>query len=500
VNRQELESFLIDLNRGLRVFSFYPLSHPVTGKVAEELYQKVDSLIKKYDKLIELEISRNSFSAEGETIENHPALSPLAYEFFKRRIKKLFILPGVTPQEIKSLLLALSMDIDTIERSGGIDKILIQYKVQNIWINEIDFSLRQELKEQGPPVNLNNIIKTPRTDTAESKELQNLLNSLQDYIDTPRFKEALKRIRRMVLPFIESKDWYQVLSVLEVLSHIASSPYISDESREVARKTILSIVNRDVIEFLLQEYLASPPLRAHEIVLIFQQLGKISFPFILRELMENEDKSERKKLIQLSSKMGKPILDYLYRLLEDKRWYILRNVLLIIGEIEDPESLPFIEDFLYNPDLRVSREAIRAYTRISQSKGIEKLREIYRKSPKEKKKIIINSLKMIRDDAALDFAVELFDLEKNRELKEAIVKNIPYLKENDKATNFLKSVILKDIKKISGKPGNLALAGIEALSKMGEKGLNTLEELKREGRGKLRSHIDLVLKNERTVS
>ncbi len=500
MERKELENLLIDLNRALRVFSFYPLSHPVTTQVSEKLYSRFDTLIKKYDKLIEMEISRNAISSDGETIENHPTISPLAYELFKRRIKKLFILPGVTPQEVKSFLLALSMDLDSIENSGGIDKILIQYKVQNIWINEIDFTLRQELKEQGPPVNFNNIVTMPKSESVESKELQEILNMLQDLVDTPRFKPALKKIRQLCLPMIDNKDWYQLLTTLEVLSHIASSPYISDEGRELARKTILSLVNRDVIEFLLQEYLAAPQIKAREVMLIFQQIGKLAFPFILKELMDNEDKAERRKLIQLASRMGKPILDYLYKLLEDTRWYILRNVILIIGEIEDPESLPYIEDFIYHKDLRVRKEAIRAYARISQSKGLDKLRELYRKGDPEVRKIVINALKLIKDERATETALELYGREKKEEIKAIIINNLPYLTGKEKTTEFLKEVVTRNCSKITGKPGTLSLAGIDALAKMGKSGMEALKELSEKTRGKTREKIRSVLSNERSVS
>ncbi len=500
MERKELENLLIDLNRALRVFSFYPLSHPVTTQVSDSLFKKLDSLIKKYDKLIELEISRNAISIEGETIENHPTISPLAYEFFKRRIKKLFILPGVTPQEIKSFLLSLSMDIDTIEKSGGIDKILIQYKVQNIWVNEIDFTLRQELKEQGPPINFNHIITVPKSESAESKELQEILNLLQDLIDTPKYKPALKKIRNLCLPMINNKDWYQLLTAMEVLSHIASSPYISDESRELSRKTILSLVNREVIDFLLQEYLASPQIKAREIILIFQQIGKLAFPFILKELIENEDKTERRKLIQLASRMGKPILDYLYRLLEDTRWYILRNVLLIIGEIEDPESIPYIEDFLEHKDLRVRREAIRAYARISQSKGLDKLKKIYYSSNSDVRKIVINSLKLIKNEAATITAMEFYQKEKKEEIREIILSNLPYLTGKEKTIDFLKEIIFKNSSKLTGKPGELALASIEALAKIGKNGQLALQQLLETTKGKTQAKIKAALENERTIS
>ncbi len=495
MERKEFENLLTGLNRALRLFSFYPVSHPATSSAAESLFSTVDNLIKKYDKIIEIEISRNSFTIAGEIIENHPTLSPLAYELFKRRIKKLFFLPGITPQELKSFLIAISMDIDSVEKAGGIDKILIQYKVQNIWINEIDFSLRKELKEQGPPVNFNAVVNMPKAESPEFSELQRILTEVESYVDTPQFKTVLKRIRNLAYPFIEEKQWYQLLSALEVLSHIASSPFVSDESRELTRKTILSLINREVLNFLIQEYLASPLIRAREIILIFQQAGRISYPFILRELIENEDKVERRKLIQLSARMGKSILDYLYRLLDDKRWYILRNILLIIGEIEDPESLPYIEIFLQYPDIRVKREAIRAYAKISQGKSIKKLKGLYKKGDKETKKIIANALKLIREKEVTDFTIELFEKEKNKEIKELLLSNLSYLPDKERISNYLKKLIIKNTS-ATGKPKEVAIDAIQSLNKMGTGGTKILLELNKTARGNLKKIIESLLSHE----
>jgi len=55
---------------------------------------------------------------------------------------------------------------------------------------------------------------------------------------------------------------------------------------------------------------------------------------------------------------------------DDRRWYLVRNILYILGRIGKEQSLPYIQRALNHEDLRVKREAIQALGLIGGQKAI----------------------------------------------------------------------------------------------------------------------------------
>jgi len=51
-------------------------------------------------------------------------------------------------------------------------------------------------------------------------------------------------------------------------------------------------------------------------------------------------------------------------MLDDKRWYIVRNLTVILGEIRSKEAVPDLKKCLLHPDIRVCKEAVRGLAKI----------------------------------------------------------------------------------------------------------------------------------------
>jgi len=62
--------------------------------------------------------------------------------------------------------------------------------------------------------------------------------------------------------------------------------------------------------------------------------------------------------------------------MNDSRWYVVRNMVAILGSLGDPDLAPRIVASLSHPDLRVKKEAIRGLSKLSHPSAVSALGEL----------------------------------------------------------------------------------------------------------------------------
>ena len=96
----------------------------------------------------------------------------------------------------------------------------------------------------------------------------------------------------------------------------------------------------------------------------FEALGPHSVESLLAGLAREEDWEIRKPFLAFVAARGKASIPPLLRRLSDPSWYLVRNVLLILGDIGDPSTIPSIAVALEHPEPRVRRDAVAALGKI----------------------------------------------------------------------------------------------------------------------------------------
>jgi HEAT repeat protein len=89
-------------------------------------------------------------------------------------------------------------------------------------------------------------------------------------------------------------------------------------------------------------------------------LGDSMIDPLLEVLADEQDMTSRKALIELISSSAHDYIPELGARLTDHRWYLVRNVVAILGSTHSSEALPFLQRTLRHSDARVRRETIRA--------------------------------------------------------------------------------------------------------------------------------------------
>jgi hypothetical protein len=102
-------------------------------------------------------------------------------------------------------------------------------------------------------------------------------------------------------------------------------------------------------------------------------LGSEAIDPLLELVADEPDMASRKQLVDLVSQMAAAFIEELSARVTDERWYVVRNVVMILGKTHDPEILPALGRTLRHSDDRVRRETIRALSTVQDRLASEML-------------------------------------------------------------------------------------------------------------------------------
>jgi hypothetical protein len=125
------------------------------------------------------------------------------------------------------------------------------------------------------------------------------------------------------------------------------------------RRTAERMSARESLEVLLA---ALPDLPEEAFALLpelLQRLGPSAVRHALGVLAETDNRQLRHRLLDLLARLGPAVVRDATALLADSRWYVVRNMLLLLRRVGDPGSVPAVRKCADHPDLRVRLEAIR---------------------------------------------------------------------------------------------------------------------------------------------
>lgn len=97
---------------------------------------------------------------------------------------------------------------------------------------------------------------------------------------------------------------------------------------------------------------------------LLDAMGSLAIEPLLEQLADEPDMTARKGLVDLLSKMAPRYIADLGGQITDPRWYVVRNVVSILGSTHLSAVLPYLERTVRHPEPRVRRETIRALSGI----------------------------------------------------------------------------------------------------------------------------------------
>lgn len=136
----------------------------------------------------------------------------------------------------------------------------------------------------------------------------------------------------------------------------------SPESKALAicARVMREAASTEQITRLMTSAKSAPKLNLSRLKDYFQALGPFAANGLVDKLATEDDAGARKILCFLLRELGAPIVEELTAKLSDHRWYLVRNVVMVLGSIGTDKALLALRSVVKHPDARVRFEVATA--------------------------------------------------------------------------------------------------------------------------------------------
>jgi HEAT repeat protein len=372
------------VHRALRAWKFYPPGHP--SRKARIRQAHAAMLLMLDGNALSLNSGRKNFSfPDGEVLKDTTHISAsLSYEFFIRRVQKITFLHDLNEEDLLDFLRILTIPPDVVQKSGGVDKLMEEHGVRTIWVNEYDFSTinakRQDIESRGRKPQTFDEIESDLglewdekpeepsdalDDLNSNDEMLAVLGRLATTLDPDLYQMAVRHAIECSDSFKTRNDLAALPPLLELLAEHAIDADRSERLRNSARFGLEQLVQGEALISYLLDHTEAPDALSHEAMLaVVSASGPVGINLTISKISSTDNLAVRKELSSLLVGLGGTALPFILNMMKDPRWYTVRNMSAILGDIGLQEAVPELLACLRHTDTRVSKEAIRSLAKI----------------------------------------------------------------------------------------------------------------------------------------
>lgn len=183
--------------------------------------------------------------------------------------------------------------------------------------------------------------------------------------DNAGYDESLDLIAKVGNDFIKSGDFKSAITVLErtrELEQVFNN--LGDPKRERIGKFIERFAASERIRDMVEVLNKSNDIVYSEVTEYLKMLPWQAIDPLIWALGELNHYPARRAVCQALEILAKDHIEFLGKGIENPRWYVVRNIISILGRIEDPRALNYLERAIRHSDSRVRKETIISAARI----------------------------------------------------------------------------------------------------------------------------------------
>ncbi|QEM70036.1 hypothetical protein FO488_18990 [Geobacter sp. FeAm09] len=372
-----------NVSRALRAWQFYPKGHPSRKNSILQAYLSLQRALDGSD--LSLVCGRGGFSLpNGEPLQDGMRMTAaLSFELFARRAQKITFLRDLFQEDLLGFIRIVSASPDAIQQAGGLARVMGDHGIRTIWANEFDLAAirgkRREVESRGVvPPGLDEIERggwehpaaqelspTAPEDADPEQALYALLSRLSTTVDEDIYPMLARQGIACCEALMARRELAPVLPLAEILAQHMGDPGRGKKIMGVARFGLEQLAAREeFLEFVLESLGTANGISPRGGLAVMVAGGEAAIQHAVEKMALADTPAVRKKLIQLLGRLGESAVAPILAMLNDKRWYVARNLAAILGDMGSREAVPELEKCLRNPDGRVAKEAIRSLAKI----------------------------------------------------------------------------------------------------------------------------------------
>lgn len=417
----ELIQFLV---RALKTMYLYPQNNPIPQDFKKNLFAKFTNFLEHYDELI-LRLEQNQFLCDGDSIYQDPSIEEgIAIVLHRDGVRQLSFSKGLTEMELYNFLEILkrlnriSSEDDSVTLLWEQDFSHIHYLVVDSYID----SYQPKLLETPATENLEKLYyseitlaeagSTVGSETANilsSPEMSVIFNNL-DTFDPDEMDEINKLLEldssysgadEVVLVLFEImayeqelNEYHETVALLEKaldsffnLGNISSSCLLVKKLKEEEQaQKLTSKTKADRLKTALER--AGDKERIYKLARLLNENKSVDIKLIKQYLEilpasaissliyllgELNHFAARKVVCEVLEGFGTSHLDLIGNGIFDSRWFVVRNIVWVLGNLKTPKACEYLKRTLRHSDSRVRRESIVSLAKVGTSQAYDYL-------------------------------------------------------------------------------------------------------------------------------
>jgi len=399
----------------IKAIRFYPPDNPATKGFRDQLFKKFQSFLDKYSSFV-LRIDEFSLSfKENVFYENRDPKSSLAFSLYKDGLKELRFIRGVEEWEIQELLDVIrgsesinQMEDDVVTLLWEKDFVHISYLATDEFLEEspvlipenmdqfrsnlinkpLAYNVQVDILEEGEADLDKLLAKTIREAPIRdrnvyfltSEELERLRIEVEKETDPTvvfnvieilfeilvleneqePYQDCINLLTKMLDGLLTLGQFQRASDLLKRLYHLIETCDLKDWQAEAIHKMIENAGEVERVERIGQILDRESGIRLEDVHAYLILLKQNSIKPLIKLLGELKSSKTRRVICDALAVIGKNTIEFFTPFIDDYRWYLVRNIIYILGRIGEEKALSHIQKGLNREEFRVRREAVQA--------------------------------------------------------------------------------------------------------------------------------------------
>ncbi|MGE5174037.1 MAG: HEAT repeat domain-containing protein [Betaproteobacteria bacterium] len=184
--------------------------------------------------------------------------------------------------------------------------------------------------------------------------------------EVSRFSGVVHQLEGQLNYLLKKKDYTLaalILQAFQMPAHPAFKRGMTEALKRTASKSIVSATIADMRKYTKS---SSEYRSAHNYL---SAIDREATEIMLELLAEETDRSARIFILDLVKDVGKNQIQMFGERLSDGRWYVVRNIVNILGEIKTDQAIAFLRRAVEHKDIRIRQEVIKGLLAIGGKKA-----------------------------------------------------------------------------------------------------------------------------------
>jgi len=181
-----------------------------------------------------------------------------------------------------------------------------------------------------------------------------------------RFSSVAHQLEDSLIYLLKNND-YDLATIIVRALHLPVDPLFKPRLGEAVKRASSRDIISAVVTYMRSNQKASPEyLMAYAYL---QVLDQEAMPVLLDILSVEKDRAIRKYLVEILKDLGKTQISLIARHLTDGRWYVVRNIVNILGDSKSEEAISYLERVADHKQVQIRQEVIKGLISIGGKKA-----------------------------------------------------------------------------------------------------------------------------------